>query len=123
MMSKYLEEEFLIELQHIETAIIDEYRQNTDLLDAHVSKVVQAVVKILQSEQKKQLPRLPRLTELQQSLFEAVKTACDERIALGNTRDEIIICLKRIQKSVTFWSKSGGRQGYLNYIGLFIPPE
>lgn len=34
--------------------------------------------------------------------------------------DEIIVCLKRIRKSIQFWSKQGGRQGYLNYVDGFI---
>lgn len=33
---------------------------------------------------------------------------------------EIVACLKRLRKSVQFWTKSGGRQGYLNYIVEFL---
>jgi hypothetical protein len=29
---------------------------------------------------------------------------------------EILLCLKRIRKSVSRWSKRGGRQGYLYFI-------
>lgn len=36
------------------------------------------------------------------------------------TLDEIVACLKRIRKSIQFWTKEGGRQGYLNYVNGFI---
>ena len=36
------------------------------------------------------------------------------------TASEIVACLKRLRKSVQFWTKAGGRQGYLNYISEFV---
>ncbi len=32
----------------------------------------------------------------------------------------LVTCLKRIRKSIKFWSKQGGRRGYLNYVDGFI---
>ncbi len=32
------------------------------------------------------------------------------------THDVILACIKRIRKSVEFWTKEGGRQGYLYFI-------
>jgi hypothetical protein len=37
------------------------------------------------------------------------------------TVDEIILCLKRLRKSVKLWTTDYGRQGYLNYIAQFSP--
>ena len=36
------------------------------------------------------------------------------------TVDEIILCLKRILKSVKRWNKEGGTQGYLNFIVQYV---
>jgi len=36
------------------------------------------------------------------------------------TVNELLDCLKRIKKSVQFWTKEGGRQGYLVYISNFM---
>jgi hypothetical protein len=36
------------------------------------------------------------------------------------TVNELLDCLKRIKKSVQFWTKEGGRQGYLEYISNFM---
>ncbi len=34
--------------------------------------------------------------------------------------DEILLCLKRILKSVKKWNRDGGRQGYLNFIVQYV---
>ncbi len=34
--------------------------------------------------------------------------------------EEMIVCLKRIRKSVETWNKQGGRKGYLEYIDQFL---
>lgn len=34
--------------------------------------------------------------------------------------EPIILCLKRLRKSVETWTKQGGRQGYLTYISQFL---
>ena len=39
---------------------------------------------------------------------------------IPRTVDEIIACLKRIQKSIRRWNKVGGRQGYLSFISEFV---
>ncbi|MCL4835936.1 MAG: hypothetical protein KJZ86_26085 [Caldilineaceae bacterium] len=43
------------------------------------------------------------------------------RFALGELSvEDLLACLQRIHKSVGFWSRQGGRQGYLTYIGEFL---
>jgi hypothetical protein len=39
---------------------------------------------------------------------------------IGLPISEILEYLKKIQKSVPFWSKEGGRQGYLNFVNQYI---
>ena len=36
------------------------------------------------------------------------------------TVDELLACLRRIQKSIDFWNKRGGRQGYLSYVAQYV---
>jgi hypothetical protein len=36
------------------------------------------------------------------------------------TIDEIILCLKRVLKSVKRWNEDGGRQGYLDFIIQYV---
>jgi hypothetical protein len=35
--------------------------------------------------------------------------------------DEIIVCLKRIRKSIRKWTKEGGQRGYMNFVDEYIP--
>src|ERR1039457_2527747 len=37
-----------------------------------------------------------------------------------NTLDDIGACLRRIQKSIDFWNKSNGRQGYLSFVTQYV---
>ena len=37
------------------------------------------------------------------------------------TAAELVLCLKRIRKSINFWNKQGGRQGYLEYVLEYLP--
>ena len=34
--------------------------------------------------------------------------------------DEIIACLKRVQKSIRRWHKQAGRRGYLDFVSQFV---
>ena len=36
------------------------------------------------------------------------------------TLDELIICLKRLQKSAQTWTRRAGRKGYLDFIKQFM---
>jgi hypothetical protein len=37
------------------------------------------------------------------------------------TLEEIIACPKRMRASVKRWHKSGGRRGYLDFVGQYLP--
>jgi hypothetical protein len=39
---------------------------------------------------------------------------------LQKTVADIVLCLKQIRKSVTFWNNQAGRQGYLDYVSSFF---
>ncbi|MEZ4581262.1 MAG: hypothetical protein R3A10_06375 [Caldilineaceae bacterium] len=64
-----------------------------------------------------------------------MKHICDWRLGRGEigdtksrmpapeplTPEEMVACLKRLRRSVNMWTKRGGRQGYLEFVGDFIP--
>jgi hypothetical protein len=73
------------------------------------------------------------LSERARRIFEAVRRMCEWRLgrapALDNspadldptvTAAELVLCLKRIRKSIDFWTKEGGRQGYLNFVSKYV---
>jgi len=37
------------------------------------------------------------------------------------TLSEMVDCLKRIRRSIQMWRKEGGRRGYFDFVGGFLP--
>jgi hypothetical protein len=125
-----IEDQYLDVLQNIEAAIVGVYREHRELADHNVENAVAGLMRVYQARLKERPAPKFTLTELEQALYDVVKDICDWRLGEHdaeedaqplNTLDEMVACLKRIRKSVTFWTPKGGRQGYLNYISSFIP--
>jgi hypothetical protein len=54
-------------------------------------------------------------SELQQESSETVNFSVDS-IAVS----DLVLCLKRIRKSIQHWRKEGGRRGYFEFVGQFL---
>ncbi|MEI7990648.1 MAG: hypothetical protein WCI88_16580 [Chloroflexota bacterium] len=125
-------------LQNIEFAIVSVSREQPDLADYDVEKVLNMLISEYQKEPGNSIVRQTQLKNSVEQLYEGVKGMCDFRLGIvtletvdgdsiafppepGNSVDEIIACLKRIRKSVQMWNKRGGRRGYLQFVDQFIP--
>lgn len=130
-----IEEEYEDVLQNLEFGIIQVYRQDRSLLDAHVNDALEALINLYRSEQSHRPPRQFRLDQRAQDVFDSVKAMCDLRLGRAGvidqeghpipdegalTIDELLACLRRIEKSIRRWTKQNGRQGYLNFVDPFI---
>jgi hypothetical protein len=129
-----VEKDHLDVLQNIEFAIVSIHRRQPGLVDFDVENALGALITHYQAQDR--AARLPNLNARAQEVYELVKTMCEWR--LGNEEllaadmkeggprppsvsvDVIVVCLKRIRKSVQKWNKEGGRQGYLTFVGRFI---
>jgi hypothetical protein len=128
------EEEYQDVLQNIEFAIVSVYREEPALLDYDVEKALNSLGR---SYRFGEAPPPPEdFNDRQKAAYVRVKAMCDLRlgkeslsgaegedinIPMGTvTPDEIVACLKRIQKSVQKWTKQAGRQGYLEFVNGFI---
>jgi hypothetical protein len=130
------EEEYLDVLQNIEFAIVSVYRSEQRLSDYDVSKILNILISGYQAELSKRDVSKPNLSPLQERLYQSVKHMCEWRlgreaidkeekhlqmkIPKSISVEEIIVCLKRIRKSVETWNKQGGQKGYLIYIDQFL---
>lgn len=129
-----VEDQYTDVLQNIEFGVISTFRQHPDLTDFDVETVYNALIQYYKGKQSID-PCQQQRTDERKVLCEAVKAMCDLR--LGETEvkaedggsvptivpissEEMVICLKRLQKSVQKWTKQGGRQGYLNFVGDFV---
>lgn len=133
-MSDNFENRYQDVLQNIEFAIVSVYREHAELADSNVDRSLEGLIRSYAAEATgKPTPTL-KLNELDQLVFERTRQMCEWRLGRGEglaaeesmvrpepkTIDEIIACLKRIRKSVKFWTTKNGRQGYVNYANQFI---
>jgi hypothetical protein len=128
------EEEYQDVLQNIEFAIVSVYRQEPALLDYDVETALNSLGRAYRHGEAPPPPA--GFNDLQKAVYTHVKAMCDLRTGKSSlsdqegeavgiplqtvTPDEIVACLKRIQKSVQKWTKQGGRQGYLMFVDGFI---
>jgi hypothetical protein len=117
-----LEEQFVFELQVIESSIINVYRANPDLVDSQVERAVAAAIRCHNATLKGDSPSEHRLSGLDLSVFESIE---EVNFSLLNGEsvisiNDLIQCLKRVRKSTQRWSKKFGRQAYLNFVSEFI---
>jgi hypothetical protein len=122
------ENEYFDVLHSIEERVIMVYRDHPDLVDHNVDKVLDGLGRMYTAQQRgRSAPRM-RFTRLEQTLADAVQPACelhlgrDPQVPIGDkarTPDEIVACLKRIQRSVKQMGKHG-RQGYLDFLREFF---
>jgi hypothetical protein len=137
MSEPHLEEQYKDVLQNIEFGIISVYREHPEMTDWQALDAIQALIRTYQAEARGRQVDSPSLEPLAQQVYNMAGTMCEwrlgrEQFASGESDkpldlpikplslDEITACLKRIRKSIKFWSKRGGRQGYLNYVEQFI---
>jgi hypothetical protein len=127
-----VEDQYLDVLQNIEFAIVAVYREHGEMSDYDVMRVLEAVIDSYRGEIIGRPPRDFGLSDRERLLGDAVRRMCEWRLGrMGSpvgpaglqdpaldptTPDVIILCLKRILKSVKSWNKDGGRQGYLNFV-------
>ena len=131
-----IEDRYLDVLQNIESSIVSVYQARPELTDWDVEAALEALMQFYRAETRQKPVDLRQLAGNQAEVLQAARVMCEWRLGretLLDERDqpitaqtkpitpaEIVACLKRLRKSVQFWTKSGGRQGYLKYIVEFL---
>ncbi|NES24749.1 MAG: hypothetical protein F6K41_39035 [Symploca sp. SIO3E6] len=133
------EEEYEDVLQNIEFAIMEAYQEQEELIDAEVLTAIEWLIQSYGREVTGRSGSSRPLRGISKEVAAKVKQMCEWRLGrtplsdeddesvdeemTPKTPEEIVACLKRIQSSIKFWTKKGGRQGYLNYIEQFFLEE
>lgn len=131
-----VEEEYLDVLQNIEFAIVSTYRDHPEMVDGHVVWALEAVLSSYRAQMAGREPEEFSAAPVEADLYRAIRNICEWRLGhlspedaqaadLGPAPepkqvDEIVLCLKRILKSVQRWNKSGGQRGYLTFIVQYV---
>ncbi len=127
------EEQYLDVLQNIEFIIADLHRDKGDVSDYNVMRALDALIGVYRAESRGHTQKPVKLEGRDLDLFIGVKTICEWRMGRtqpqgspeeppeeSNSLDEILACLKRVRKSVDYWHKQGGSDGYLRYVSEFV---
>ncbi len=131
------EERYEDVLQNIEFGIIQVYSEHPEMTNWEVLAAVEALLRIYRAEAKGRQATSPSLAPLAQEVYDSVKMMCEWRLGREMTfldeegepvelspepitLDELVACLKRVRKSINFWNREGGRQGYLTFVSRFI---
>ena len=120
------EEQFEDTLKDIEAGIIQIFRRDRGMTDYVVARALEAAANHYKALVRGHPPKPVSLSGADLAVFEAVQQTC-ERWLRGQTdrapltAEDLLQCVRRLQKSVNFWTREGGRQGYLTYVGSFLP--
>jgi hypothetical protein len=131
-----VEDQYPDVLQNIEFGIVAAYKEHPEMSDHDAARVLQVLIDDYKGEKIGRPPRDVRLSNVERHLLDSVRRMCEwrlgrERSPVGpagsenlapepTTLDVIVLCLKRVLKSVKFWNKDGGRQGYLNFVIRYV---
>jgi len=134
-MSDSFEDQYLDVLQNLEAAIAAFYNDHADISDSTVDRALEALIRFYKADGSGKTLVI-RLSDSDQELYQAIKDTVEWRLGRGQplpttaaldfhlelkTVDEMLACLKRLRKSISFWTKQDGRQGYLNFTRQFLP--
>ncbi len=131
------EERYEDVLQNIEFGIVRVYRDHPEMTDWEALAAIEALLSTYRAEAKGRQATPLSLNPLAEEVYDLVETMCEWRLGREKpfsneegepvefpvepiTLDELIACLKRIRKSINFWTREGGRQGYLTFVSQFV---
>jgi len=131
-----VEDQYVDVLQNIEFGIVITYRNHPEMSDYDVIRLLEALINKYAAEKIGRQPGGFSLSKVEQALLENVRRMCEWRLGRGTlvdtpekvkemapepkSIDEIILCLRRIHKSVKRWNEDGGRQAYLKFVIQYV---
>ncbi len=131
-----IEEEHPDVLQNIEFVVVQHYRKQPDLTDYAVARAYEALIDLYSAEKIGRQPRAWNPGKEDEQLFIDTKDMCDWWLGRNPELftdsgkpsppprevdlETLLLCLKRLRKSVQKWTKRSGRQGYLQFMEQFM---
>jgi hypothetical protein len=131
-MTTDLEDKYIDVLQNIEWSLLSSAKNNPKLCDYDILRVVEYAIACYKSRERERFLAERKIDGTYQELFEKVAAMCDWRLGLRSlspvkdlycdpiSPEELILCLKRIEKSIKFWTKQAGRMGYITFVSAHV---
>jgi hypothetical protein len=120
-------------LQNLEFSVVEVWRAHPEMSDYSALRAYEAAFQAYRAELRSHVPKPVNLSGLDATAFEALQDMCEFRLARKQRPvpgpenippiplQLLVDCLRELGKSVERHTKSGGRQGYLNFINEFLP--
>ncbi len=132
-----IEEEFEDVLQNLEFALVQVYRTHSEMTDWDAETAVSSLLRTYTAEERGRKPPTLQLRPLVQETYDNMQAMCEVRLGRSQMTDDsgeavdipfepiavsdLVLCLKRIRKSIQLWRKEGGRRGYFEFVRNFLP--
>ena len=122
-------------LQNLEFAIVEVWRAHPEMTDYSALRAYEAARQCYRAELRGQPPRPTALTGLDALAFAELRQMCEFRLGRDPgppptegedvpvppiPLEKLLACLQELVKSVERHTRSGGRQGYLQFIDGFL---
>ncbi len=133
-MTPDFEDKYMGVLQNIECSLLSSTKNNPKLCDHDMLRVVEYAIACYKSRERERFLAERKIDDTYQELFKKVAAICDWRLGLRSlspgkadlycdpiSPEELILCLKRIKKSIMFWTKQAGRMGYITFASAHVP--
>jgi len=131
-----VEEKYADILQNIESAIVTVYDLNSSIVNRDVIAALEALIAGYTRERPDRVVSTIGPPGRARIVYEQCRRICEWRLGRqplneGESSEndprpgelsvsELLVCLKRLRKSVRLWHAQGGPQGYLRYVRKFI---
>ncbi len=125
-MAQSFEEQHQAILRDIESGIVELYEKNPDMTDHNVDKAMTALIRTYDADIKGKRKPNVKLTTLEKLIFQRLINTCEfwmqkqEDSLPPYTKDAVLLCLKRIYKSINSWTRKHGMRGYLDFVKAFV---
>ena len=117
-------------LQNIEFGMVQVWKGHPDMTNYDAMRAYDAAIAYYNAQARDQTPKPVTLTGIEATLWAHIQSMCEWRLGRQHDREmpqttpipleDMVSCLRKLRKSVDFWTKRGGRQGYMQYIEKFV---
>lgn len=130
-----IEEQHPNVMQNIEFNVVKLYRKNPKTVDYDVLGVYEKLLIFYNAEMKGREVKIKKMEGTEAELYQNIRTMCEWRLGRCNMPNELgleieniepidsatlVLCLKRLIKSVNKWHEHYGVRGYLDFIIQFV---
>lgn len=120
------EEEHQAILRDLEAGIIQIYEKNPEMTDHNADKAMDLLTRSFEADIKGKRQPNVKLNTIEKLLYQRLLNTCEFWMSQREpglpvyTKETVILCLKRIHKSMHSWTRQNGMRGYLDFVKAFI---